>query len=77
MLVVWPGFLAACALEVLVFSVVDPHDLHWFGRSFALSRHAVYSGAFLIFWLVSAGASLLTVVLSQPVDDQPPGRSMD
>ena len=27
--VLWPSFLAACALEMLVFGLVDPGDLHW------------------------------------------------
>ncbi|HSV51963.1 MAG TPA: hypothetical protein VLJ57_07595 [Burkholderiaceae bacterium] len=76
-LVAWPAFLAACVLEVLVFAVVDPHDLHWFGLPFAPSRQAVYSGAFLIFWLVAIGASALTALLARPGNGDSSGTRAD
>jgi len=31
MTILWPAFLMAGVLEVLVFAVVDPGELHWFG----------------------------------------------
>ena len=46
MWIVWPAFLAACVLELLVFAVVDPQDLHWGDQALGLSRQAVYTGAF-------------------------------
>lgn len=62
----WPAFLAACVLELLVFAVVDPHELHWFGTGATPSRQTVYAAAFLAFWLVSLGAGALTALLLQP-----------
>ena len=57
----WPSFLMASVLEVLVFSLVDPTQLHWFGgAAVELSATAVYSIAFFVFWVVIAVASFLT-----------------
>ena len=57
----WPSFLMAAVLEVLVFSFVDPTQLHWFGgAALELSATAVYSLAFFVFWIVIAVASFLT-----------------
>lgn len=66
MWVVWPAFLMAGVLEVLVFALVDPHDLHWFGQPLALSRQGVYTLAFVVFWVVTATSSALTILLSLP-----------
>jgi hypothetical protein len=30
--IMWPAFLSAGVLEMLVFAVVDPQDLHWMGQ---------------------------------------------
>ena len=54
--IVWPAFLVAGVLEMLVFALVDPEGLHWFGgEPLELSRTAVYTLAFFVFW---AAASL-------------------
>ena len=64
MWIAWPAFLLACLLELLVFAMVDPQDLHWFGRPVDLSRQAVYTIAFFAFWGSSMVASGLTTLLS-------------
>ena len=66
MSVLWPAFLLACAMELLVFALVDPADLHWRGEALSLSRQAVYTAAFFVFWAVAAGAAALTLLLSLP-----------
>lgn len=66
MRVLWPAFLMACAMELVVFALVDPQDLHWLGHPLALPRQAVYTGAFFVFWLAGAGACALTALLGQP-----------
>lgn len=63
MWIVWPAFLAACALELLVFALIDPDDLHWAGQPLGLSRQGVYSAAFFVFWAVCAVSSALTALL--------------
>lgn len=63
MWIVWPAFLTACALELLVFALIDPHDLHWAGQPLSLSRQGVYTAAFFVFWAVCAVSSALTALL--------------
>ena len=69
MWVVWPAFLMAGVLELLVFAVVDPQDLHWFGQSLALSRQTIYTLGFFVFWGVAALGGALTLFLSLPPDE--------
>ena len=64
MWILWPAFLAACLFEVLIFALVDPRDLHWFGQPLAISAEGVYTLAFFIFWGVCMFASGLTALLS-------------
>lgn len=67
MLVLWPAFLMAGVLEMLVFAVVDPGSLHWFGAEpIGWSRTAVYSVTFLIFWAIISTAGAITQLLEEP-----------
>ncbi len=81
MWIAWPAFLMAGVLEVLVFSMVDPQDLQWFGQPLELSRQGIYSVAFFVFWVIAMVSSGLTVLLAMspfdvnrcpvPGDDRP------
>ena len=64
--VLWPAFVAAGVLEALVFVVVDPAALHWFGRDpVDLTPQGVYSVTFLIFWgVISMGGAITALLLS-------------
>jgi hypothetical protein len=64
MWVLWPAFLVAGVLEMLVFAVVDPSDLHWFGQPVTMSRQGIYTVSFFVFWAVAAASSALTALLS-------------
>ena len=82
--ILWPAFLVAGVLEMLVFAVVDPHDLRWFGGpSIDWPPVAVYSITFLMFWGAIATAGALTALLSlsadevNHADDDVPPRSGD
>ena len=67
LLILWPSFVMAGVLEMLVFVVVDPLSLHWFGgESLAWSRSAVYSVTFFIFWGVIATSAAITALLEEP-----------
>lgn len=67
MTVAWPAFLMAGVLEMLVFSLVDPGQLHWFGGApVELSATSVYSLAFFVFWVVIALASMVSQLLAEP-----------
>ena len=77
--IVWPAFLMAGVLEALVFAVVDPADLRWFGStSIGWSHSAIYSVSFLLFWLLISTASSISHLLAhvpEPGLFDPPGRS--
>jgi hypothetical protein len=64
MWIIWPAFLVAGLMEVLVFAFVDPHDLHWFGHDLDLSRQTIYTLAFFVFWGLAMLSSALTTLLS-------------
>jgi len=64
MWVVWPAFLVAGMLEMLVFALVDPQDLRWGGEPVELSRQAIYTLAFFLFWLLSLLSSGMTALLA-------------
>ncbi len=64
MWIAWPAFLMAGVLEVLVFAMVDPQDLQWFGQPLALSRQGVYTVAFFVFWAITTISSALTTLLA-------------
>lgn len=64
MWIAWPAFLVAGILEMLVFAMVDPNDLHWFGQPVELSRQGVYTLAFFVFWGITMLSSALTTLLA-------------
>lgn len=62
--IAWPAFLMAGVLEMLVFAVVDPADLHWFrGPAIGWTPQAIYTVSFLLFWGVTTATGVLTAVL--------------
>lgn len=66
--VLWPAFLMAGVLEMLVFAVVDPHQLHGWGMDSAdWPAGAVYTVAFLLFWAIIGVAAGIAVWLGQGV----------
>ncbi len=69
MWVAWPSFLMAAVLELLVFALVDPQDMHWFGQPFEISRQAVYTLGFFVFWFTIAVSGALTLFLALPADE--------
>jgi hypothetical protein len=70
MAVLWPAFLMAGVLEMLVFALVDPTQLRPFGGAPpGWSSTAVYSLAFFVFWGVIALAAWLTDLLQRGADE--------
>jgi len=64
LLILWPAFLIAGVQEALVFVVVDPNTLHWFGMApVAWPVQAIYTITFLILWGTTATAGALTQLL--------------
>ena len=75
--IAWPAFLMAGVLEMLVFAMVDPEDLHWFGQPLALSRQGVYTVAFFVFWGITMASGALTVLLAMSSRDLNRGAEPD
>ena len=57
MWILWPAFLVGGVLEMLVFAMFDPQDMHWFGQPIEASRQAVYTLTFFGLWAVTATAT--------------------
>jgi hypothetical protein len=74
--IVWPAFLVAGVLEMMVFAVVDPADLRWFGGpAIGWSSNAIYTVTFMIFWgaISTAGALTALLALERDVVNTPGG----
>jgi len=63
--ILWPGFIMAIPAVGVVFTLVDPADLHAFGRPLELSRLDAYSLGFLFSWTVGSACSALTCLLQR------------
>lgn len=50
MWILWPAFLVAGVLEVGIFAMFDPQDMHWFGQPIEASRQTVYTLSFFALW---------------------------
>jgi hypothetical protein len=70
MAILWPSFLMAGVLEALVFALVDPTQLHWFGGELVeLSATAIYSLTFFVFWGVISISGALSQLLEQSSEE--------
>jgi hypothetical protein len=68
--ILWPAFLFAGVLEMMVFAVIDPREMRWFGGVLiGWAPVAIYSVTFFIFWSTIAGAGALTALLSLTADE--------
>lgn len=65
MWILWPAFLVAGIAEGITFSLFDPQDMHIFGEPVHLSRMAIYSIGFFLFWAFAAASSALTCFLQR------------
>ena len=67
LLILWPAFLMAGVLEMMVFAVVDPTTMQWFGAEpLGWSRSAIYSVTFFLFWGAIATSGAITALLEAP-----------
>lgn len=69
MLVLWPGFLGAIMLEMMVFALVDPLDLHVPVLGSSSTPLVLYTAAFFVFWIGTTIASILTSMLAEKASD--------
>ncbi|WP_427914915.1 hypothetical protein ACPWT1_08390 [Ramlibacter sp. MMS24-I3-19] len=57
--ILWSGFLAAAALEVLALVLADPQELRWAATTVGWPLIAIHVAGFLVLWLLASAASLL------------------
>ena len=68
--ILWPAFCAAGVLDAMVFAVIDPQALRWFGGALiGWTPVTVYSVTFLIFWAGASSAAAMTSLLSLGPDE--------
>lgn len=61
--VLWPSFIVAGMMDVILFTLFDPMGLIYQGASLFESRLGAYSTGFFLFWLFGAASSALTCYL--------------
>jgi hypothetical protein len=67
----WPAFLVAGLLEMLIWACIDPADLHWLGQPVTWSRQSIYSVSFLALWTGCALSAWLTQRLGANAPQSP------
>ena len=65
MWVLWPGFLMAIPAVGILFTIVDPADLHTPAGPMELSRMGAYTLGFFFFWALGSTCSALTCLLQR------------
>ena len=63
MWILWPSFMVAGIAEGLLFTVIDPDDLVFFGHHFEVSHEAVYTIGFFVLWALCALSSTLSIFI--------------
>jgi hypothetical protein len=71
MVILWPAFLAAAALNALFFSLFDPADLLMHGVPLEIDRLAAYAIGFGVCFVFGTLSSFMTWSLMKPADSQP------
>ena len=64
MWIAWPSFLVAGLLEMLLFALFDPLELHGVAETVELSRTAIYTLTFFALWTATMLSSALTTLLA-------------
>ena len=62
--VLWPAFLVAGLAEGLLFTLIDPEDLIFFGHPVEASHEGVYTVTFFVLWALCALSSGLSVYIT-------------
>ena len=69
MWIAWPAFMAACALELVVFAFADPSDLQRAGHPRGRWRPGVYTGPrFGLLGQNEAAGALTTLLRMTPAE---------
>ncbi len=68
--ILWPSFLVAGMAEGLLFSLLHPQDLIFFGHHPKLSDEGIYTIGFFIIWAFCAVSSALTAYILPGIESK-------
>ncbi|HPG61961.1 MAG TPA: hypothetical protein PK586_08130 [Casimicrobium sp.] len=68
--VLWPAFLGAAVGDAILFSLIDPDAIEWFGVHAALSRQGAYTIGFFVLWFLIMAASYVSLWLYSDTEAQ-------
>jgi hypothetical protein len=63
MWILWPSFLVAGAAEGLLFTMISPDELIFFGQPIDAPHEAVYTVGFFMLWFMCALSSALSIYI--------------
>ncbi len=61
--IMWPSFLVSILAEGLLFSLVHPADLLFFGYPHNISDEGIYTIGFFVIWIFCSFSSALTAYI--------------
>lgn len=73
--IMWPSFLVSVLAEGLLFSIVHPADLLFFGHHINISDDGIYTIGFFIIWIFCSLSSALTAYILPRADTEANGVS--
>lgn len=68
--ILWPSFLVAGLAEGLLFSLLHPQDLLFFGHHPELSDEGIYTIGFFVIWTFCALSSALTTYILPGIESK-------
>jgi hypothetical protein len=73
----WPSFLVSGLAEGLLFSIVHPSELLFFGHHPDISDEGIYTLGFFIIWMFCSFSSALTAYILPGIEGSSDGKSAD
>lgn len=77
--IMWPSFLVSILAEGLLFSIVHPTELLFFGHHPNISDEGIYTIGFFVIWIFCSFSSALTAYILPGIEadgDQSPDRGL-
>jgi len=76
--IMWPSFLVSILAEGLLFSIVHPAELLFFGNHPNISDEGIYTIGFFVIWIFCSFSSALTAYILPGInaDAQNPDKSL-
>lgn len=75
--IMWPSFLVAGMAEGLLFSVVHPSELLFFGHHPDISDEGIYTLGFFVIWIFCSISSALTAYILPGIESPANEKSID